>query len=884
LSQLSPGTTIGAFQIEALIGFGGMGEVYRARDTKLKRDVALKVLPAAFSLDSDRRARLQREAQVLASLNHPNIAAIYGFEEAPDAPGPAAVRALVLELVDGPTLADRLAKGAIPLREALSIARQIAEALRAAHEHGIVHRDLKPANVKLRSDGTVKLLDFGLARTFDQPSNVGLQSDEGSAVSPTITAAAITAAGVVLGTAAYMSPEQARGQFPDKRCDVWAFGCVFYEMLTGRRAFKSEDVPDTLAAVLRGEPDWKVWPPNVPSSIRSLVRRCLEKDRTQRIADITTALFVINDLSVQTPDAIAPPTPARRLRAIVAVLALAGALVAAIVAAVIWRAPRDARVYRSTILATLVPDPGAAGSLSLSPDGRRLAFIGLNATGENIVYVRALDSLVAQPIPGTEGARTLFWSPDGQFIAFIANNKLKKIESAGGGTPLALCEALLSAPGSWSRDGTILFTPSAGSPVFRVSSTGGTPSPVTSLDTKSGETAHIYLAQASGGVPHGVYVASLNSGERTQLLEGGSNVEYAQGALLFLRGTTLMAESFDATRLTLSGEALPVADQVQVSEGSQFLRTGTFSVSETGGLVYQADASGGSDLEWFDRAGHAIGSLGDRAKYMDVGFSPDGARLSLSVMEPGTATRDVWVYDVARALRSRLTFDPEDDLDGKWSADGDRIAFASRRKGHLDLYVKAASGVGTEQLLWADDLDKYPQSWSPDGRFLLYVTVGGPTGQALWLLPLTGDERKPSPFLPTRFNQGTGQFSPDGRWVAYRSNETGRFEIYITPFPGPGGKWQISTTGGNVPRWGRDGREIYYVGPGNTLMSTAVSMDGARVEVGAVKRLFQVHPVTPRYFYDVSPDGQRFLVNTADGLAASAPLMLVVNWPALLKK
>ena len=889
---LMVGTKLGSYQITVLLGKGGMGEVYRARDTKLGRDVAIKVLPEEFSRDADRLSRFQREAEVLASLNHPNIAAIHDLEKTDG------TRYLVLELVEGETLADRIGRGPIPVGEALEIAKQICEALEAAHEKGVIHRDLKPANIKRTPDGKVKVLDFGLAKVLEPMS----APDTDVTAFSTMRSPAMTRAGVIVGTLAYSSPEQLRAEAVDKRTDIWAFGCVLHEMLTGYAAFAGETVSDTIVKVLEHEPDWNAWPANVPASVRVLVQRCLEKDRKQRVADITTARFVLNDLVTTAPSGLISSTP--RLsskRPAWAALAITSFVCAATLAVVgtiyLRREPTDAHVYRSTILATVTPDPAAgAGTPSLSPDGRRLAFIGSDANGNNLVYVRALDSLQEQPLAGTEGAQTEFWSPDGRFLAFIAGNKLKKIDAQGNGTALVICESLSTLPGSWNRGDVILFTPNAGAPLFRVSATGGTPSPVTSLDTKAGETAHVYpfflpdgrhfvyLAQTSGGVPHGVYIGSLDSTERTRLFDGGSNAEYAQGALLFLRGTTLMAQPFDVGRLAFTGEAVPLANQVRVSEVSGFLRTGAFNVSETGVLVYRADPSPGSDLVWFDRTGRELGRLGDRAKYLDVVLSPDGTQASVSVMESGTATRDVWVYDVARGLRNRLTFDPEDDLDAKWSPEGTRVAYASRRKGHLDLYVKMASGAESEHLLWADDLDKYPQSWSPDDRFLLYATVGGPTGQDLWVLPLFGDAQKPFPFLQTQSNKGTGQFSPDGHWIAYRSNETGRFEIYVAPFPGPGGKWQVSTTGGTGPRWRRDGKELFYVGPGNTLMAAAVAVEGARVEVGAVRRLFQVRPVTPRYFYDTSPNGQRFLVNTTEELDASVPITLVVNWHALLKK
>jgi eukaryotic-like serine/threonine-protein kinase len=883
---LAPGTRLGAYEILTQIGVGGMGEVYKARDTRLDRTVAIKILPDNLASDPQFRDRFDREARAISQLDHPHICALYDVGEQ------TGTAYLVMQYLDGETLADRLTKGALPLTQGLQVAIHLADALAAAHKAGIVHRDLKPGNIMLTKSGA-KLLDFGLAKT-------GVSALGGTNLSMLPTTPPITQQGTILGTFQYMAPEQLEGHEADARTDIFAFGAVVYELLTGKKAFEGGSQASLTSAIMSSDP-----PPltNVLAAatpaLDHVVKRCLAKnpdDRWQAAGDVMRELKWIADTPA--PVTVTPPVVAKR-NGLFGNTRLAWSLVLMVALAVIpamylRRTPVDSRVYRSTILAPLTSDNNAATPLSVSPDGQRLAFIGLDANGNDLVYVRPLDGLAAQPLAGTAGAQTLFWSPDSRFLAFVADNKLKKIDAAGGDV-LVLCDAPGSAAGSWNRADVILFT--HGGPLFRVSAAGGTPSPVTMLDAKAGETSHehpfflpdgrhfLYLARASGGVPHGIYLGALDSSDRTRLVERGSNAQYAQGALLFLQGTTLMAQHFDAGRLALVGAAIPLANQIHVSEVSSLLRIGTFSVSDTGVLVYGADPSGGSDLVWVDRTGRELGRLGDRAKYLDVMLAPDGVRALVSVMDPDTGTRDVWTYDVPRDLRNRLTSDPEDDLDAKWSPDGTRVVFGSRRKGHLDLYVKAANNVGSEDLLWADDVDKYPQSWSPDGRFLLYVTVGGSTGQQeLWVLPLTGTNQKPFRLLQkTRFSTGNGQFSPDGRWIAFRSNETGRFEVYVVGFPDRGEKWPVSTAGGSAPRWRRDGKEIFYIGPSNTLIAAEVAVGGARVEVGGVRKLFQVRPVTPRYYYDVSADGQRFLVNTAVESPASGFITLVVNWPALLK-
>jgi serine/threonine protein kinase/Tol biopolymer transport system component len=887
---LSIGTRLGPYEIQAALGAGGMGEVYRGRDTKLNRDVALKILPELFAADRDRLARFKREAQVLASLNHPHIGAIYGLEEWQGAP------ALVLELVEGPTLADRIARGAMPLEEALSIARQITEALEAAHAQGIVHRDLKPANIKLRPDGAVKVLDFGLAKALE-PAPSGADVSE----SPTITSPAVTQMGVILGTARYMSPEQAKGRVADKRSDIWAFGCMLFEMLTGHRAFAGEDVAGTLAFVLTKEPAWNSLPPETPPSIRRVLRRCLEKDRTRRLADMADVRLELDD-RVTDGAAIGAASPSHSPTRSTLRRWLPWSIAAAGMATTLWlagvtlfsRPVPDTRMVRSSILlpARLGTRSGGTpgANLALSPDGRRLAFVATDTTGRRQLWLRTLDGSAARPLADTDDAFSPFWSPDSRWLAFVTNGKLKKMDPSGG-PAVTLCEAAVSG-GTWNRDDIILFTQSTPQSLAQVRAAGGAPSTVTALDAKDVEWRHAnpyflpdgrhFVYVAIGFAEQlAVYVGSLDSAERSRLPLDAAFVQYAHGFLLFARGSTLMAQPFDERRNALVGAAVPVAEQLRVDLSP---RGNYFSVSATGMLVFQEDPSPGQELVWFDREGRPTGTLGTVADYADLSLSPDGRRVLVSIAEPGTTNRDLWIFDVARGLRTRFTSDPAPETHNVWSPDGSRIVFDSRRKGHRDMhrdmYQKASNGTGDEEVLLEDEFDKNPTAWSPDGRFILYIRRS--PNPNIWVLPLAGD-RKPFPFRETPSSEWPTAFSPDGRWVAYFSNESGRAEVYVSPFPGPGEKTLISTAGGIDPRWRQDGKEILYLND-NKLMAAAVSADRDRFEVGDVKPLFDLPKVGPRAAYDVSPDGQRILAVTQKTQAGLAPLTLVMNWPELLKK
>jgi Tol biopolymer transport system component len=885
---VSPQQTIAHYRITAKLGEGGMGAVYRATDTKLNRDVAVKVLPDSFATDPDRLARFTREAQVLASLNHPNIAAIYGVEE----------RALILELVEGPTLADRIAQGPIPPDDALPIARQIAEALEYAHERGVIHRDLKPANIKITPDGKVKVLDFGLAAVA-QASAAG-PADPLS--SPTLTMRA-TQIGVIMGTAAYMSPEQASGKPVDKRADIWSFGVVLWEMLTGQRLFSGETVSHTLADVLRAEIDLKRLPAGTPAATRELLQRCLDRDVKNRLRDIGEARVAL----ARPMDAAALQLKAapRRFEFLPLIAATALAIALAALATIHFRErPPESAVLRFTLSP---PDGGVFGhtfgvlsAFAVSPDGRRLAFVAHAAAGQDQLWVRSLNTFVAQPLAGTEGASYPFWSPDSRFIGFGADGKLKKIDANGGPT-MTLADAPAFRGGTWNGDGVILFADQAPGPLLRISSAGGASRPATRLDDAKTEVAHrfpwflpdgrhfLYCALIASQTHTNLRIGSLDSMEAKPLLEAESNGVYASGYLLYLRESNLMAQPFDPKRLATTGDAVPIAEKV----GHIYNAAGTvgiFSASTNGVLAYVNGGSGALGLTWLDRNGKRLANVGDPGMLGRLRLSPDDKSAAVTGNVDGN--QDIWIYDLERHLPRRFTFDPASELDALWSPDGRTIVFNSSRKGRLDLYRKSADGTGAEELLYADDLGKFPSSWSPDDRFLLYAVNDSPkTRYDIWVLPMTqqpGVPAKPYPWLQTQFAEWRAVFSPDGKWVAYQSDESRRhLEVYVAPFSGPGGKRQVSTAGGSVPRWPAAGKEIFYVGDDNRLMVAPVSARGAALDIGEARPLFRLPSTGVGVFYDVSADGQRILAalpREESGKSANEAINLTQNWTAELKK
>jgi eukaryotic-like serine/threonine-protein kinase len=891
---LAAGTRFGPYEILASIGAGGMGEVYRAHDTKLGRDVAVKVLPESFAHDAERMARFEREAQVLASLNHPHIATIHGLEEN------NGVRALVMELVEGPTLAERIGGRAMPLDEALPIAKQIAEGLEYAHERGIVHRDLKPANMKLTADGNVRILDFGLAKALETPVPAGNPS-----ISPTLALSG-TQAGVILGTAAYMAPEQARGAVVDKRADIWAFGVVLYEMLTGKQPFAGETVSDTLAAVLRAEPQWDA----IPVGMRRLVRRCLEKNPKRRLRDIGEARVVIEDVlagSAEEQLVAAPPQHSWLLR-LSPWLAAALLLTTLVISGVHFReTPPAERVVRTTIA---LPPKAAVQSFVLSPNGRYL-ILAARVDGTQRLWLRPLDALDPQPLPGTEEGQYPFWSPDSRYIGFFAQGKLKKIVVSGGPVQ-SLCDVPDGRGGTWNRDGVIVFAPAgaSGSGLQRVPAGGGVPSAVTRAETG----AHrfpiflpdgrrvLYLATLPKTDQSGIFFASLDSKESRRLLPDVSNVSYVPpvagsglAQILFVRNGALMAQPVHPATLHLAGEASLVVDGVGRGPHVGFFR---FSISGDGSLSVQAaTALPSSQLTWFDRKGAQTGVVGQPGFVSHFSISPDGTKVALtrnSSPNPFTGG-DIWLHELDRDTESRFTFKAINTAP-IWSPDGTSIAYGAYSQSQWDVYQKHTNRTGPEELLAKSDNRITPVSWSRDGRFII-LSSGGTSSLDLLVLPLEGD-RKPEPFVASEFQETQGQLSPDGKWMAYTSNETGRFEVYVEPFPrgrDAAGKWAVSASGGEELRWRPDGRELFYLDPAGRLLAVPVQNSGPKsgFAMGAPTALFdtrlsrderrQGFPQPIVRSYDVAPDGKRFLVRVIREPGVEAPLVLVTNWQALLK-
>jgi serine/threonine-protein kinase len=859
-----------------------MGQVYRARDTKLDRDVALKVLPDSFVHDPDRLARFQREAKVLASLNHPNIAHIHGLEES------NGVQALVMELVEGEDLAQRLTRGAILIEEALPIAKQIAEALEAAHDQGMIHRDLKPANIKVRLDGTVKVLDFGLAKALDP-----LPSSPDVSQSPTITSPAMTQAGIILGTAAYMSPEQAVGKPVDKGTDLWSFGVVLLEMLTGHQVFRGETVAHVLASVLKDEPDWTVLPRDTPTSIRRLLRRCLARDRKQRLSNAGVARLEIQDAQSEPANSADRSIgPRRRVLpwAAVGVIAI-GVIPIALVLA--WWSPwRETQPPQPSLRLSVdlgadvsIVDQKNSADAVLAPDGSVLAFVARTASSARLqLYLRSLNRAQPTPLSGTDGAYSPFFSPDGQWVAFFASGKLKKI-SVSGGAAVTLCDAPAARGGTWADDGTIVLAPDVNSvpnvPLQRVSSAGGKAEPLTSL--ADGEVTQRYPQVLPGG--HAVLftssstvgafddanlvVVTLPIGTRKIVQRGGYQGRYvSSGHLVYLHEGTLFAVPFDLDRLEIKGQPVPVIEGVMsnaVAGGAEV------AISASGTLVYMPgqNVSGRSPIHWLDREGKTTLLRAIPANWSNLQFAPDGRRLALEIVD---SQSDIWIDEWSRDTLTRLTSDSANNQKPVWTPDGRRITFASTRADALtpNLYWQRADGTGEVQRLTESKNPQRPTSWHPAGHVLAFEQQNSQTGYDLMMLPMEGDDEsgwkpgKPTVFLNSRFIEREAIFSPDGRWLAYSSNETGRAEVYVRPYPGPGGKWQISTDGGFNPAWSQTKHELLYERTGVMVAPYVVEGDSFRAEKPQPWPNGIYEPRGYQRMFDVHPDGERLALRPAE--------------------
>jgi serine/threonine-protein kinase len=879
------GTKLGSYEVRSAIGAGGMGEVYQAHDTKLERDVAIKVLPEAFAHDAERLSRFQREAKMLAALNHPNIAMIYGLEQS------GGTSYLVMELVSGETLAERIKRdGAVPIEEALDITRQIAKALEAAHEKGIIHRDLKPANVKVTPEDNVKVLDFGLAKAF-----AGDTSTEDMSNSPTLSRAA-TLQGVILGTAAYMSPEQARGKAVDKRTDIWAFGCVLFELLTGKQAFHGEDITEILAAVVKSEPDWTALPANIPSTIRTLLSRCLRKDRRQRISDAT-------DVRIEIEDAIAAPkdsgttqaTPASTSKLLLAVGAVAVAL-AIIVVVMAWGWWRSTQpVVRALVRldVDLGPDVSLGSprgtDIILSPDGTRMVYVS-----QGRLVTQRLDQPNASELAGAQGGYAPFFSPDGQWVAFFSAGKLKKI-SVEGGSAVNLCDAPYGVGGSWGEDGNIIAGLGLVNGLSRIPSAGGPPTPVT--DLQNGETTHRWPQILPGGKAvlftantaltrfdgANIEVMSLADHRRKTLVRGGFFGRYLpSGHLVYVNQGTLFSVPFDVERLEVHGTPSPVLDQIDYSNVSGSTQ---LDFSQSGTLIYRSGEAGGGLLTvgWLDGAGKVQPLLAKPGVYSRPSLSPDAQRLALEVTQ-GSGT-DIWVYDWQRDTMTRLTFTGA-ALDPLWSPDGRHIAFLETESG---IAVTRSDGAGKPEPLTQSKNLPFPWSFAPDGKRLAFHEQSSGVYH-LFTVPLESDgvglrAGKPEVFLQTQADERYPSFSPDGRWLAFSSNESGTFQVYVRAFPDKGGKWQISNIGGTYPMWSRNGRELFFETFDNHIMVAGYAVEGDsfmadKPRIWSEKQLGGV--VNSSKNVDLAPDGKRMvalmLAGTAEAQKAQNHVIFLENF------
>ncbi len=904
---LTSGTRLGPYEIESPLGAGGMGEVYRARDTRLERTVAIKILNAQLVASTELRARFEREAKIISQLQHPHICVLH------DVGNEGAIKYLVMEFLQGESLAERLRKGPLSSEQVLTIAIEIADALEKAHRAGVVHRDLKPGNVMLTKSGA-KLLDFGLAKPF----GATVASGKGSATSPSVFAAALTAtmpsptpatplstAGAVIGTVQYMSPEQIQGIEADARSDIFAFGVMLFEMVTGRRTFEGKTQASIVGQILALDPpSVSILRPQTPPGLDRVIRLCLDKDPDERIQSAHDLKLQLQAIAEEPVSSVQSPTgvPARRSWMSWVV---AGAVAVAVIAFAVayLQSPRTPQAaVHAYILApektVFVLTGNDAGPPMLSPDGRRIAFVAKSADGKQMLWVRPLNSAVAQPMSGTEGATYPFWSADSRYVGFFAAGKLNKID-ASGGPPQALCDARSGRGGTWNSSGAIIFAAETASGLVSVNAAGGTPAPLTTLDAK--EISHrwpeflpdgnhfVYFARGSTAADSGVYLAALDSKGRKLLLRNDSNAIYAApGYLLFVRDNTLMAQRINLHSLALEGEGRPLADHVAVNTDTW---RSIVTASANGELLYQRGApAGGSQLVWYDASGkQGEPVLPESADYHWPNLSPDGSKLAVAIEVNGIG--DIWVIDLARHTKTRVTFGPLYSTDAIWWPDGKSIVFSYGPNGAPDsLYRQNADGTGSKQkLLETPGIMDFPFSVSPDGRYIAYMRYDPKSNNwDIWALPTFPDkagEQKPFPVVATNFVDVTPAFSPDGKWLAYANDETGRQEVYIQPFPSSAGRWQVSTAGGVRPKWRNDGKELFFFSSDQQIMTVDIRQNGSSLQLGTPHALFKANAVNaPNGPYTVSADGKKFVINTVMSQSVTEPLTLIINWTADLKQ
>jgi len=880
---ISPGSRIGSYEVTAPLGEGGMGVVFRGRDSRLQRDVALKLLPDNFASDPERLARFQREAQVLASLNHPNIAQVYGLEHVEGS------SCIVMELVEGETIADKLKRGPFSFDEAIDVARQIADALAAAHERGIVHRDLKPANLKITPNGTVKVLDFGLAKAIGpKTSNPSLTS------MPTVADG--SAIGTILGTPGYMSPEQARGKEVDSRTDIWAFGCVLFEMLTAHRAFEGETATDIIAKIVTSPPDLNLLPKDTPHSIRMLLSSLLNKNATQRLQHIGDArLFLDGTLASAIPSKSesAPASRSHLGKLVIAALAVILAIVSVPAVLYFLKPSKPAPQMRFDLSIS-----GISGMPIISPDGRSLAYISQPENGKRTLWIRPIGSDVGQQLSGTEDVGGSLWSPDGQSIAFIVDGKMKKVDLAGGS------QSLIGTVGStrgadWNKSGIILLARTSTNIIEKISDSGGMITPVTKLDAARQESLQalpvflpdgnhfLYVSVAGKPEDSGIFSSSLDAGampvQLSAFLPNRFNGMYyvSPGILIYSNEGKIIAQRLDKNGTKLQGNPVVLAEDLDAS----------ISVSNTGVLIYHKAAPvAGRQLRWFDRDGKPGSEAGPVRNYGNVDLSPKGDRAAVDMVFENN--RDIWVIDLARAVPSRITFNPGQDWSPSWSPDGQHLLFATSRAEYnsvTTIVEKSATGAGTETKVDSGGGNSIPVHWSPDDRYIVFSRArSGNAGFDNWILPRFGD-RKPTPYLESTFDRIQSRVSPDSHFLAFTTNESGTFQIVVQTFPDPnGGKWQISAEGGVEPKWRHDGRELYYISLDGKMMSVPISL-GSTVTAGRPVALFQTpltvnraSPTRDRR-YDVAPDG-RFLMSVPSSGPTYTPFTVVVNWESTLEK